>query len=66
MKRERSLLMLTSLAANALDEVYGMGKVQPFFVSNISISSCRVYYLLLYLYNTAEKRILPFAVCFVS
>lgn len=30
MKRERSLLMLASLATNALDEVYGMGKVQHF------------------------------------
>lgn len=28
MKRERSLLMLASLATNALDEVYGMSKVQ--------------------------------------
>lgn len=28
MKRERSLLMLASLATNALDEVYGMSKVR--------------------------------------
>lgn len=31
MRRERSLLLLTGLAANALDEVYGVSKVRVIY-----------------------------------
>lgn len=56
MKRERSLLMLASLATNALDEVYGMSKVRILLQKqNHFILPCLLCYLLLYCCRIRRK-----------
>lgn len=56
MKRERSLLMLASLATNALDEVYGMSKVRILLQKqNNFILPCLLFYLLLYCCRIRRK-----------